>query len=140
MSKTNTSRRHKKEKQLNPALKIRDFYSFGLQILNEINNAREHPDEFLEKLKELQGTIEDTRDNCLFIENVPFIYTNLSDIYTREETIVEIYFFDFDQQYYNKLKINNDSFNITQKIMKFEIDSTNNDEIFEQKFIYQKQI
>ena len=78
MSKTNTSRRHKKEKQLNPALKIRDFYSFGLQILNEINNAREHPDEFLEKLKELQGTIEDTRDNCLFIENVPFIYTNLS--------------------------------------------------------------
>ena len=78
MSKTNTSRRHKKEKEINPALKIRDFYSFGLQILNEINNAREHPDEFLEKLKELQGTIEDSKDNCLFIENVPFIYTNLS--------------------------------------------------------------
>ena len=78
MSKTNTSKRHKKEKEFNPALKIRDFYSFSLQILNEINYAREHPDEFVEKLKELQGTIEDSKDNCLFIENVPFIYTNLS--------------------------------------------------------------
>ena len=77
MSKTNTSKRHKK-KDINPALKIRDFYSFSLQILNEINYAREHPDEFIEKLKELQGTIEDSKDNCLFIENVPFIYTNLS--------------------------------------------------------------
>ena len=78
MSKTNTSKRHKKVKEINPALKIRDFYSFSLQILNEINYAREHPDEFIEKLKELQGTIEDSKDNCLFIENVPFIYTNLS--------------------------------------------------------------
>ena len=78
MSKTNTSKRHKKEKEFNPALKIRDFYSFSLQILNEINYAREHPDEFVEKLKELQGSIEDSKDNCLFIENVPFIYTNLS--------------------------------------------------------------
>ena len=78
MSKTNTSKRHKKGKETNPALKIRDFYSFSLQILSEINYAREHPDEFVEKLKELQGTIEDSKDNCLFIENVPFIYTNLS--------------------------------------------------------------
>ena len=37
MSKTNTSKRYKKEKEFNPALKIRDFYSFSLQILNEIN-------------------------------------------------------------------------------------------------------
>ena len=78
MSKTNTSKRHKKKKELNPAMRIRDFYSFGLQILNEINYAREHPDEFMEKLKELQETVEDPKDNCLFIENVPFIYNNLS--------------------------------------------------------------
>ena len=49
MSKTNTSKRHKKVKEINPALKIRDFYSFSLQILNEINYAREHTDEFIEK-------------------------------------------------------------------------------------------
>ena len=78
MSKSSTSKRHKKEKEFNPALKIRDFYSFSLQILDEINFAREHPDEFTEKLKELQETIEDPKDNCLFIENVPFIYNNLS--------------------------------------------------------------
>jgi len=76
MSKSSTSKRRKKE--LNPAMKIRDFYSFSLQVLNEINFAREHPDEFIEKLKELQESIEDPKDNCLFIENVPFIYNNLT--------------------------------------------------------------
>ena len=76
MSKSTSNKRRKKE--LNPAMKIRDFYSFSLQVLNEINYAREHPDEFIEKLKELQESIEDPKDNCLFIENVPFIYNNLS--------------------------------------------------------------
>ena len=78
MSKSTSSKHRKKEKELNPAMKIRDFYSFSLQVLNEINFIREHPDEFIEKLKELQETIEDPKDNCLFIENVPFIYNNLS--------------------------------------------------------------
>ena len=61
MSKTNTSKRHKKKEEINPALKIRDFYSFGLQILNEINYAREHPDEFIEKLKELKETTKNKK-------------------------------------------------------------------------------
>jgi hypothetical protein len=76
MSKTNTSKR-RREKGYNPALRIRDFYSFSLQILNEINYAREHPDEFLEKIKELQETVQDSKDNCLYIENVPFVYSDL---------------------------------------------------------------
>ena len=76
MSKTNTSKR-RKEKEFNPALRIRDFYSFSLQILHEINYAREHPDEFIEKLKELRETVEDSKDNCLYIENIPFVYNNL---------------------------------------------------------------
>ena len=59
----------------NPALKIRDFYSFSLQILNEINYARMHPDEFSQKLEELRNTISD--DNCLYIEGLPFLYTDL---------------------------------------------------------------
>jgi hypothetical protein len=77
MSKSNSSKRHIKEKEFNPAMRIRDFYSFSLQVLKEINYAREHPDEFLEKLNELKETIKDSKDNCLFIENVPFIYNNL---------------------------------------------------------------
>ena len=76
MSKTNTSKR-RKVKEFNPAMRIRDFYSFSLQILNEINYAREHPDEFVEKIKELRETVEDSKDNCLYIENVPFVYRNL---------------------------------------------------------------
>ena len=76
MSKSNTSKR-RREKEFNPAMRIRDFYSFSLQILNEINYAREHPDEFVEKLKELRETVEDAKDNCLYIENVPFVYSNL---------------------------------------------------------------
>ena len=118
--------------------KIKDIYLSKCSVLIE--------DEYLKANFEIKlniNLIKKIYQNsiCTFInfkKQSIFIYTNLSDIYTREETIVEIYFFDFDQQYYNKLKINNDSFNITQKIMKFEIDSTNNDEIFEQKFIYQK--
>jgi len=75
-SKTSTSKR-RKDKEFNPAMRIRDFYSFSFQILNEINYAREHPDEFVEKLKELRETVEDSKENCLYIENVPFVYNNL---------------------------------------------------------------
>ena len=67
--------RNRRNREVNPALRIRDFYSFGLQVLNEINFARMHPDEFAEKLDELNATI--INDNCLYIEGIPFLYTNL---------------------------------------------------------------
>ena len=68
----------KRTQEKNPALKIRDFYSFGLQVLNEINYARMHPDEFLQKLEELLSTISPS-DNCLYIDGVPFLYTDLKN-------------------------------------------------------------
>ena len=67
--------RNRRNREVNPALRIRDFYSFGLQVLNEINFARMHPDEFAEKLDELNATV--VNDNCLYIEGIPFLYTNL---------------------------------------------------------------
>ena len=67
--------RGRRAREINPALRIRDFYSFGLQVLNEINFARMHPDEFVQKLEELNSTIRN--DNCLYIEGIPFLYTNL---------------------------------------------------------------
>ena len=82
MKRVNPSSRRNKEK--NPALRIRDFYSFGLQVLNEINFARMHPDEFLQKLEELLSTITEN-DNCLYIDGVPFLYTNLKS--SLEEAI-----------------------------------------------------
>ena len=70
-------RRSKKGRDINPALRIRDFYSFGLQVLNEINFARMHPDEFVQKLEELYNSIRD--DNCLYVEGIPFLYSNLKE-------------------------------------------------------------
>ena len=67
----------RRNRNINPALRIRDFYSFGLQVLNEINYARMHPDEFLQKLEELLSTISENNDNCLYIEGVPFLYSDL---------------------------------------------------------------
>ena len=77
MSTKTSSIRRRKDKEINPAMRIRDFYSFSFQILNEINFAREHPNELLEKLQELKETVEDSKDNCLYIDNVPFVYNNL---------------------------------------------------------------
>ena len=62
-------------RNVNPALRIRDFYAFGLQVINEINFARMHPDEFVEKLEELRSTLRD--DNCIYLEGIPFLYSNL---------------------------------------------------------------
>ena len=70
-----SNRRNRRNHEINPALRIRDFYSFGLQVLNEINYARMHPDEFLEKLQELLSTL--SNDNCLYVEGIPFLYTDL---------------------------------------------------------------
>ena len=77
-------KRSRRNREINPALRIRDFYSFGLQVLNEINYARMHPDEFLQKLQDLNSTIS-KGDNCLYIEGVPFLYTDLK--YSLEEAI-----------------------------------------------------
>ena len=78
-----SNRRNRRNHEINPALRIRDFYSFGLQVLNEINYARMHPNEFLEKLQELLSTL--SNDNCLYVEGVPFLYTDLKS--SLEEAI-----------------------------------------------------
>ena len=71
------SRVRRRARDINPAWKIRDFYSFGLQVLNEINFARMNPDEFVDKLEELYNSIRN--DNCLYVEGIPFLYTNLKE-------------------------------------------------------------
>ena len=77
------SRVRRRVRDINPALRIRDFYSFGLQVLNEINFARMHPDEFVQKLEELYNSVRN--DNCLYVEGIPFLYTNLKE--SLEEAI-----------------------------------------------------
>ena len=82
---------------------------------------------------------------CIFINfqkiEKKFKYTILSDIYSAEETCVKIHFYDFFQKYYNRIKINNDNYiDINKNDIKFNIDSIDKNEIFEQKFIYEKKV
>ena len=81
---------------------------------------------------------------CTFLNfqksNNKYIYTNLSDIYSNEKTIVNLYFKDLNELYYNKIKVNNKSYSLVTKKNNVEIviDSADKEEIFEQKFIYEK--
>lgn len=69
----------KSDKNSNPALNIKDFSSFALKIVNEIDFARMHPNEFCEKLKTLKNSIvnKGNNTNSLLIQGIPFTYINL---------------------------------------------------------------
>ena len=67
--------------QNNPALQIKDFSAFALTIINEIDFARMHPQEFLKKLENIQKLINesDSEDqNTILIKSVPFTYNDLN--------------------------------------------------------------
>ena len=119
--------------------KIKDISLSKLSVLIEEINFKKNFEIYLNinLIRKIHQNNICTFTNFKKNNNV-FIFTNLSDIYSFEETIIEIYFLDFEQRYYNKIKVNNDSFNINQNVIKFNIDSTNKNEIFEQKFIYEK--
>ena len=78
MNKTKSS---EKSIEKNPATEIKDFSAFALTIINEIDFARMHPQEFLQKLEKIQKLINesDSEDqNTLLIKSVPFTYNDLS--------------------------------------------------------------
>ena len=58
-------------------IEIDDFNYFNQEILEEINYAREFPEEYVFKLEDLLKTIENKKDNQLFVESIPFIYNDL---------------------------------------------------------------
>ena len=65
----------------NPALQIKDFSAFALTIINEIDYARMHPQEFLQKLEKIQKLINESESedqNTLLIKSIPFTYNDLS--------------------------------------------------------------
>ena len=71
----------KNNKENNPALEIKDFSAFALTIINEIDYARMHPEEFLQKLEKIQKLINesDSEDqNTILIKQVPFTYNDLN--------------------------------------------------------------
>ena len=130
----------KNEEIVNIQGTIKDIYLKKCSVLIEELNSKNNV--------EIQLNINlikkiSSNNLCIFFNfrkrNDKFIYTNLSDIYSKENTYVEIYFHDILDQYYNIIKINdNYSKKILQNKIKFELDSSNKDYIFEQKFILQR--
>ena len=58
-------------------IKIDDFDFFNQEILDEINDAREFPDKYAEKLEFILNNLNSKDEKFLFLESVPFIYNDL---------------------------------------------------------------
>jgi hypothetical protein len=58
-------------------IEIDDFDQFDEQIFNEINQAREFPDQYVLKLEDILNSIKSKETNYLFLENAAFLYDDL---------------------------------------------------------------
>ena len=78
------------------------------------------------------------------ISNKTYHYTGLSDIYSENNTYIDLKILNPNDQFYNRIKINNDYFDINNNIINnnilLELNSKDKDLLFEQQFIYEKNI
>ena len=58
-------------------IEIDDFYQFDEEIFNEINLAREVPEQYDLKLEDILNSIKSKETNYLFLENAAFLYDDL---------------------------------------------------------------
>ena len=54
-----------------------DFKSFNQEVLNEINYAREKPEEYILKLEDIKNSLPSKNEKFLYIDDIPYIYQNL---------------------------------------------------------------
>ena len=54
-----------------------DFISFNNEVLNEINYAREKPEEYLLKLEDIKNSLTTKNEKYLYIDDIPYIFQNL---------------------------------------------------------------
>ena len=54
-----------------------EFNSFNVEVLNEINYAREKPEEYILKLQDIKDNLSSKNEKFLYIDNIPYIYQNL---------------------------------------------------------------
>ena len=74
--KTNKQQLCYQEKINLPEMEI-DFKLFNKELINEINNARENPQQYINKLEEIKKLLPTKSEKYLYIDNIPFIYQNL---------------------------------------------------------------
>ncbi len=54
-----------------------EFKSFNEEVINEINYAREKPEEYILKLQDIKDNLSSKNEKFLYIDNIPYIYQNL---------------------------------------------------------------
>ena len=54
-----------------------DYKSFNEEVLNEINYAREKPEEYILKLEDIKNNLSSKTEKYLYIDNIPYIFQNL---------------------------------------------------------------
>ena len=72
------SQKKEENKLPNPALRISNFFTFSLSIVNEINFARSNPRTYILKLIDLKKKT-DLSSNTLYIHGYPYTYSNLEE-------------------------------------------------------------
>ena len=79
---------------------------------------------------------------CQFINfkkenNNIFTITQFSDIFSNNDTYVELTFLDYSSKYYNRIRVDNFYVDIDKEKIKFKLEGNDKPSIFEQKFIYE---
>ena len=84
-------------------------------------------------------------NECIFYNyfkksNEEFIFSNLSFIEANEETFINFNFpfYDIEQKYYNKIKINDKLYDINNKNIKIKVEDKEKNNLFLQKISYER--
>ena len=84
-------------------------------------------------------------NECIFYNyfkksNEEFIFSNLSFIEAKEETFINFNFpfYDIEQKYYNKIKINDKLYDINNKNIKIKVEDKEKNNLFLQKISYER--
>ena len=54
-----------------------EFKSFSQEVIDEINYAREKPEEYLLKLEDIKNSLSSKNEKFLYIDDIPYVYKNL---------------------------------------------------------------
>ena len=78
--------------------------------------------------------------NFVKVNSGEFVSTNFSDIDYKEETHIKFIFdnFDLNKNFYNRISINNNHYDIKEKIMVIKIEEENKNNLFNQDIYYER--